>query len=245
MADATMTNDILNGNLSNILNFLAAAAGLGTAAMGLVDSTKAFCGGPSNFGFGYVKEAVEPFLVTADGGQTALGKAEILRTLKANWLNGVPKADQKAKAKSLIHLGLTQGNAAPLAKAAGVDAEKLTALAQKTADGTNPATDEINVLGQFDAVVSAVLDTAYERGDQQYRNAVKLLSTLVATVLGGVGGWLVYGSGAADSVWNYFGTWQFGLSLMVGLSATPLAPIAKDLSTSLQAAAKAVGAVKR
>jgi hypothetical protein len=240
-----MTNDILNGNLSNILNFVAAAAGLGTAAMGLVDSAKAFCGGPSNFGFGYIEKAVEPFLVRASAGPTAFGKDEILQTLKANWLNGVPKADQKAKAKSLIHLGLTQGNAAALAAAAGVDGAKLTALAQTTASGTKPDPDEINVLGQFDAVVSAVLDTAYERGDQKYRNAAKLLSMLVATVLGAAGGWLVYGSGAAGSVWNYFGTWQFGLSLMVGLSATPLAPIAKDLSTSLQAAVTAVGAVKR
>jgi hypothetical protein len=245
MPDVSTATDLLNGNLGNILNFLSAAAGLGTAAMGVVDSTKAFAGGPSNFGFGYIEKAIEPFLATAPGAATAFGKPEILRSLKANWLNGVSKTDQKAKAKALIHLGLTQGNAAALATAAGVDAAKLTSLAQKTASGITPNPDEINVLGEFDAIVSAVLDAAYERGDQKYRNASKLLATLVSVILGGIGGWLIYGHGGSGSVSGYFGTWQFGLSLLIGLSATPLAPMAKDLASSLQAAVKAVGVVKR
>jgi len=236
MSDAATTTNILTGNLGNILNFLSAAAGLGTAAMGLVDSTKVFGGGPSNFGFGYIEKALAPFFVPAPGGPTVFGRAEALRTLRANWLNGVAKADQKAKAKSLIHLGLTQGNAAALATAAGVDAAKLTALAQKTANGTKVEPDEINVLGQFDAIVSAVLDAAYERGDQKYRNASKFLAMLVATLLGVIGGWVVYGSGMSGG--------QFALCLVVGLSATPLAPVAKDLATSLQAAVTAVRAVK-
>ena len=245
MPDGASTTNILSGNLGNILNFLSAAAGLGTAAMGLVDSTKAFWGGPSNFGFDHIKKAIEPFLVQASGAQPVFGKAQILETLKANWLNGIAKADQKAKAKALIHLGLTQGNAASLAQTAGVDPTKLQALARKTADGTKPESDELNVLGQFDAIVSAVLDTAYERADQKYRNACKCLTMLVATLLGGIGGWLIFGSSASGSVFAYFGTWQFGLSLLVGLSATPLAPVAKDLTTSLQAAVAAVRTVKR
>jgi hypothetical protein len=238
MADAATTTNLLSSEyLSNILNFLSAAAGLGTAAMGLVDSSKAFRGGPSNFGFGAIEKEVGPFLTAAAGGPTAFGRAEIVQTLKANWLNGVPKADQKAKAKSLIHLGLSRGNAAALATAAGVNAATLTSLAQNTANGIAPTQQEINVLGQFDAIVSAVLDAAYERGDQQYRNACKVLGLAVSTILGVFGGWIVYGSG--------FGIWQFGLSLLVGLSATPLAPVAKDLASSLQAAVSAVGAVKR
>jgi hypothetical protein len=243
MPDTSTTRDLLNGDLSNILNLLSAAAGLGTAAMGLVDATKALCGGPSNFGFKDIKTALSPFLVRAADEPDAFGTDDILSTLKANWLNGVAKADQKAKAKALIHLGLTQDNASDLAKAAGVDATKLASLAQKTAAGTTPTQEEINVLGQFDAVLSAVLDAAYERGDQKYRNACKLLATAVATVLAVIGGWLVYGSG--HPVWDYFASWQFGLSLIVGLSATPLAPVAKDLASSLQAAAAAVGAARR
>jgi hypothetical protein len=232
-----LTGAALSGDTKQIVNLIIAAGALGTAAMGLVDASKVFGGGPSNFGFGYVADALDPFLVPLTNNSIGFSKAQILRTLKANWLNGVAKADQKAKAKSLIHLGLTTGSAPGLANAAGVNAAKLQSLAQKTADGANVSQDEINVLGQFDAVLSAALDAAYERGDQKYRNAAKLLSMAVATVLGGVGGWLAFGSD--------YTTRDIILSLLVGVAATPLAPVAKDLASSLQAAVSAVGTLKR
>lgn len=235
MADPTA--GMLTGSLTEIVNLVVAAGGLGTAAMGLVDATKAFGGGPSNFGFGYVADALGPFLTSLDGGSPAFGRVQINRTLKANWLNGVALADQKAKAKSLIHLGLTQDSARALAKVAGVDPAKLESLAKKTANGETVTQDEINVLGQFDTVLSAALDAAYERGDQKYRNAAKLLAMLVATILGGIGGWIVFGKD--------FDTGHIALSLLVGVIATPLAPIAKDLASSLQAAVTAVGVLKR
>jgi hypothetical protein len=234
--DAAMAgvDSLLNGDISNILNMLSAAAGLGVASMGLVDSSKAINGGPSNFGFKFIENGVGPFLPNTSG---ALSKQKILATLRANWVNGVAKADQKAKALALIHLNLTVGNAQALATAAGVDGAKLASLAQKVAAGQSATPDELSVLGQFDVVVNAVLDEAYERGDQQYRNAAKLLATAVSTVLAVVTGALAAGS-------NY-SLWSFGVSAVIGLSATPLAPMAKDLATTLQAAATAVGAVKR
>jgi hypothetical protein len=234
MGDPTGT---LTGSLTEIVNLLAAAGGLGTAAMGLVDASKVLGGGPSNFGFGYVAAALDPFLAALASGPPGFGKADILRTLRANWLNGVAKADQKAKAKSLIHLGLTKGSAQALANAAGLDPAKLQSLAEKTAGGENVTQDEINVLGQFDAVLSAALDAAYERGDQKYRNAAKFLAMVIATIMGGVGGWIVFG--------NNYTTRNVVLSLLMGVVATPLAPVAKDLASSLQTAVSAVGTLKR
>jgi hypothetical protein len=227
----------LTGSLTNIVNFLTAAGALGTAAMGLVDATKVFGGGPSNFGFGYVENALEPFLAPLAEASPAFGKTQVLRTLRANWLNGVAKADQKAKAKSLIHLGLTKDSAKALARAAGVNPDKLHALAHKVATGAKVPQDEINVLGQFDTVLSAVLDAAYERGDQKYRNACKLLALVVSTILGGAGGLIVFHDNLTSP--------NILLSLLVGLIATPLAPVAKDLATSLQTAVTAVSTLKR
>lgn len=236
--------DLTAGGLSNslgvILNFLAAAGALGTAAMGVVDASKAFWGGPSNFGFGDVKGALAPFLSPLRG-TSHFGEVDILDTLKANWLNGVAKADQKAKTKSLIHLGLTKGNARALATAAGVDPAKLESLAEKTAAGKKVTQDEINVLGQFDAVLSAVLDAAYERGDQRYRNGSRFLAMVVATIMGAIGGWIVFGDGST----SYFTSGHFALSLLVGITAAPLAPVAKDLASSLQAAVSAISVLKR
>ena len=226
--------------LDNVINFIPAAGGLGTAAMGLVDASKYFDGGPSGIGFAGIAQALEPFLPAPDSpGGTAFGRAEVLATLRANWMNGVAVSDQKAKAKALVHLGLTTGNAGRFATAAGVDPARLASLAAKMAAGTQPSQDEINVLGQFDAILSAVLDAAYEQAEQKYRNACKLLATVVSTVLGVLAGWFLNGQ-----MLEYFASSDFPLALLVGLSGAPLSPVAKDLVSSLQAASSAVGAAK-
>jgi hypothetical protein len=234
--------DVLSGDFTNILNFVSAAGGLGTAAMGLVDASKAFRGGPSNFGFGYIRAAVAPFVVGPTQAPRGFNNGVIWQTLKANWMNGVPMDEQKAKARSLIRLGLTQDNAPALAAAAGVDPPRLIAMAGKVRDGTPLQQQEINVLGEFDVIVCAVLDAAYERGDQKYRNACKLLAMLTSTLLGLFGGWIVFGGSAGTP---FFHRWYFPLSLVVGLCGTPLAPVAKDLTTSLQTAVSAVGVFRR
>ncbi|HZQ12153.1 MAG TPA: hypothetical protein VFB31_05020, partial [Pseudolabrys sp.] len=170
------------------------------------------------------------------------------QTLRANWLNGVAKADQKAAAKSLIHLALSPGNATKLAAAVGIDAKTLDAVAKKIDKGTDLAKSDIDVLGRFDALVSAILDAAYERADQQYRNTAKLLAAVVAMVLSGFGGYFVDAaakSPAALAPFDYMASKEFLVALVIGAIATPLAPIAKDLSSSLQAAVKAIGSVKR
>lgn len=242
-----MADDLLTGQLQNILNFIAAAGSLGTAAYGLVDASKAVLGGMSNPGFGYVRKAVEPLLAAAGPG-AAFGPAQILATLKANWLNGVAKADQKAAAKSLIRQGLTPANAPQLATATGVNPGELSALAGRIRDGQNLTPQDINVLGRFDAVVSAILDLGYERGDQLYRNAAKIAASVVAIVLAAVGGGVIYLHTTTDvgaGIGSYLHSNNFLLAILVGAISTPLAPVAKDLSSTLQAAAKAVSAVRR
>ena len=127
-----------------------------------------------------------------------------------------------------------------LATAAGVDAAKLVSLARKTASGVQPTQDEVNVLGQFDAVLSAVLDTAYERGDQKYRNASKCLAMVVATIMGAVGGWIVFGGG-----FSYFGTSNSPSRLWSAWSPRRWRPSPRILATSLQAAVGAASTLKR
>jgi len=229
-----------DGLLGNIPNVIAAVAALGTAAMGLVDASKAFWGGISRLGFGYIWHAVRPFL--GDGGGK-LGAHEVRTTLLANWLNGVPMAEQKAKVKALVHLKLTTdpARAEALAGAAGVEATGLAAVARKTVAGEAPTEQEIATLGQFDAVLSAVLDAAYERADQKYRNATKVASMFCSAVLAVIGGRYAY-----NMPWEqYLGSQQLFTALIVGIGATPLAPVAKDLTSTLQAAVKALSVVKR
>jgi len=234
-------NEVLNGQLPGILNSIAAAGALGTAAYGLVDASKAFGGGISNAGFVHIRTAIAP-LVGGEGREAPhlFGRKDVLATLRANWLNGVAKADQKAAAKSLIRMGVTPENAQRLADETGVDDATLKSVAEKIRKGETLLEAEVTVLGRFDAVVSAVLDEAYERADQKYRNYCKVVALCVATVLAVVGG-AVLNAGKEP----YWFRHQFWLAALIGFVSTPLAPIAKDLSSALTAAVKAVGVVRR
>jgi hypothetical protein len=213
----------------DIPSAIGAIAALGTAAFGLVDALKGVAGGPSNFGFRYVKTTLLPFAPALN----VVGADAFLETLRANWINGMAMDDQKAKAKALIHLGLTEANAKALAQAAGLDAAALAAVAAKIDAGTPLGTNDVNIVGRFDAIVSARLDAGYERADQFYRDASKLLSGIVAIILA------VCGDMVLNNPIPLFG------AVLIGIVATPLAPIAKDLTSSLAAAVDAISAVKR
>ncbi len=85
-----MSNELISGDLNQIVNFLAACGGLGTASYGLVDGFKAFGGGVSNFGFCYIRKSVEPLIVSNNNaGGKVFGSADVIATLRANWLNGM------------------------------------------------------------------------------------------------------------------------------------------------------------
>jgi hypothetical protein len=241
MPDPQAAADLASAHLSSIITAVGA---LGAAAFGLVDASKTIAGGMSNPGFGYVREAVEPLTSAAAAGAAPAGgaataggldRAQILRVLRANWLNGVAKADQKAIAKSLIRMGLTSVNATALAGATGLNTPALVAATTSIENGTPLTPTDLNVLGRFDAVVSAKLDYGYERGDQFYRNSAKLAAAVVAIVIAVVGTGIVYGLSASN----------FWLAVLIGAISTPLAPIAKDLSSTLAAAVKAVGGARR
>lgn len=223
MADQVFTA-LAGGSLTSLVNLIMAIGGLGTAAMGLVDTTKLFGGGPSNFGFGYIESALAPFLDALASTSAPFGKYAILRKLKADWMNGVAKEDQKAKAKSLINLGLSQAGATALANVAAVDPAMLRSAMQKTVNGQAAPPEQAAVLKQFDVILTAVLDIAYERGDQKYRNATKFLAMVTSVILGGIGGLIVFGTDLTD----------VSFCLLAGIIATPLAPVAKDLASALK-----------
>jgi hypothetical protein len=234
MADHVVTA-LATGGLPSLVNLITAVGALGSAAMGFVDTTKLFGGGPSNFGFGHIEGALAPFLDALASSSAPFGKHAILRTLKADWLNGLAKEDQKAKAKSLIQLGLSHADVAALANVAAVDPDELQSAVQKKVGGPDAAAEEASALGQFDAVLTAVIDTAYERGDQIYRNAAKFLAMVTSVVLGGIGGLIVFGTDRTDLTF----------CLLAGLFATPLAPVAKDLASALQTAVTAASTLKK
>jgi hypothetical protein len=214
-----------------------AIGSLGTAAYGVVDATKGFGGGISNRGFGDIKKVVSKFIPAGsadNGGASALSLPSVLATLRANWLNGMPLADQKSVAKALIKLNLTVASANGMAGATGVGANTLTSIAAKLGTGEALTQQETDVYGRFDLLLTALLDQGYQRGDQRYRNSAKLLAVPIAVTLALLGALTIYGKDA-----------QFFIALVAGLLATPLAPVAKDLASAIQAGTKVAQSWKK
>jgi len=81
-------------------------------------------------------------------------------------------------------------------------------------------------------VLSALIDHAYERADQFYRNCCKLLACFFAIILTWLGN---------RSLEQHLPRWEI---IIVGLIATPLAPMAKDIANAIQTASDAVGKLK-
>jgi hypothetical protein len=218
--------------------YVTAAAGIGTAAFALVDGSKILrSGGVSSLGFGRIAAALARFFAISTppahpaSGAPALGYEQILSTLQANWLNGTQLADQKAIAKSLLKLALTDGFAERFASATGTPQTTVDKIVRHLTEGIPLVDADISAMGRFDLVLSAIIDEAYERADQIYRNSAKAWSVLVSVVLG------VVGFKMAGLEWVD--------GLLVGLAATPIAPVAKDLTSALAAATKAAEVFRR
>lgn len=224
---------ISNLNIESAGTLILAIGALGTAAFGLADASKVLWGGPSRAGFGYIIKALHPFaaaLRNAVGQQDDDGGWQLI--LRSHWMNGRAASDQKAIATSMIQLGLTAESAQTIAPLVHVDPAKFAALITALTKGEAMTPEQVNMFGRFKASVEAIIDAAYERADQAYRNMMRLLSGVFAVFL----------ALAADWLSSSFNDWK--IAVLVGLIAVPLAPIAKDLASALQAAASALGAKK-
>ncbi len=90
--------------------------------------------------------------------------------------------------------------------------------------------------GLSESQVAERIEEAYQRADQAYRNAAKVWALVISVVLAVVGGALVLGTDYTAQ--------NAGICALVGLLATPLAPIAKDLTSALSSAVKAIQFLK-
>jgi len=224
-------------NLQQVPQIVTAIGGLGTAAFGLVDASKVFWGGVNHIGFKRIEKTITA--LTPGGGTNALSQKNILATLRANWFNGTDLGSQKSIAKSLIKLNLNPTNAATLAGETGIDKVVLPAIATSIASGTPLTSAQSDVYGRFDLILTARLDETFQRADDDYRNGTRAIAAVVAVILAVVGG------AALNNKFPPIQSWPFWQSVIVGLLATPLAPIAKDLSTALATAVNAMQLVKK
>jgi len=232
----------MNIDMASLGSVMTAIGALGLAAFALVDTTKTLPGGGvSNFGFAFVEAAVKLFVVPApDSASAADQTGSLLYTLHANWIGGMAAPDQKAVAKSLIKLRLTPETAAQYAAVTQVEPQALAQVAQRMTTGAALDAQQGNALGRFDLALTAILDAAYQRADQRYRNASRSVAALASVALAGFGGYVVN-----DPQLAYAGSPQMWLALFCGVLAVPLAPISKDLTSALSAGVKLAQTLRR
>ena len=261
--------------LELVTGAITAMGALGLAAFALVDALKALPGGGiSKVGFKHILEGCLPFASALRNGagrpvetiSGVQGPAVWQELLLAQWRNGRTKDAQKTLVRLLVRQGLTEGDTADVARFCNVKAADFDALIEKLKAGGDPTTAEGNMLGRIDAVIGFQIDAAYERADQRYRNVARVTAGGIAILLGIAGAFLI-GAGcppppkadpnaaktAADLVvttcsLDYFtdGWWKtLWLGIAAGILAVPIAPIAKDLTSSLTAAVTAVKAIRK
>jgi hypothetical protein len=219
-------------SLGQLSGIIAAVGAFGTAAFGLVDAFKVLPGGGlSRAGFKFIREAVlkiAPQVESLD--DSCLSQDSILYTLQSQWINGVAASDQINIAKSLVKLRLTPATAPGLAKATGVNAEVLSQIAGNILSGMPLTPQQADVYGRFDLLLTTLLDQAYQRADQRYRNVAKVAAIPISVALSLI---------AAHAL-------QFNRmdAVLIGLIATPIAPIAKDISSAVTAGVQALQSLK-
>jgi hypothetical protein len=231
-------------DITSIGSIVTAIGALGTSSFGLVDATKVFGGGVSLCGLADIEKALLPLFgggaANRTDTSTPLAYGSIFENLKANWINGVALEEQKANAKILVKLSLNANTAVMLAKVTGVSPDVLTELAVALNLGAVLTKEETDVLNKFETALNLILDRAFQRADQRYRNSAKFLSGVFAVVLSVIGG-AIFSSGSLDlgplqgAGVDYFNSGNFWLAVVAGLLATPLAPIVKDITSALQA----------
>jgi hypothetical protein len=206
--------------MENIGTIIIATGALGTTAFGIVEALKWTRLGEA--GFGTILKMLGPIIETL---HTAYG-ADFKNLLRAQYRGN--QRDLTRLIRQGVRIGLTPGNAIPIAGFLGiVDAKKLAEAAAQVGKGTDLSAELRNVLGRFELAVDGRIDAALTLAQTKYVGATRVLASLVALFI-------------ALAVGVYLGSGYVFQALLVGIAAVPLAPVAKDLVTALQSASRAI-----
>jgi hypothetical protein len=204
--------------------------GIGIAAFGTVDASRTMFSNIDYLGFNYVQEMVVTLTPEGDGiPENTLSQADILKAVKANWMIGLDLAFQKESAKSFVKMHLTPANAAAVAKRINLNPALLVAAAAHAADGVMLSVQEIDIHERFELVVTALLDQAFQEASRVYRNGMRSLASMFCVVLSLSAAWVLEGR----VLFQPGHSGDIGMALLGGLAATPIAPLAKEVSSAV------------
>ncbi len=212
--------------IEDMVNIVLAAGALGTASFGIVEGLKFF-----RFfgllGFDEIRKNLGPLWDTLS---VAFGP-EYKSMLEGVYFGD--RADLERTLRQGIRIGLTQTNAEDAASIlntiSGVDLKKAAAIIEA---GKGLPDSLKNVVGRYELAADARVDAAMRLAEARYVVGQKISAMAVALVAAVLAGIVMY--------WSSYRPGIFFQSLIVGVAAVPLAPIAKDVATALQSAARAL-----
>jgi len=222
----------MNGFTIDTLGKAVAAAGaLGTACFGIVEALKWTPLGTAGYG------EIPKYLGTdlQEALRVAYGE-DFQMLLRAQYRQD--SQHQMTIAKSLrqgVRIGLKSINAEAIARFLGtVDPVALKAAVANVEAGVALSDANRGAIGRFELAADARIDSALSRAQDVYIGTVRCAASVLAIVLAEATAFLL---GAGVTV-EGLQTWLIGL--LVGTVAVPLAPIANDVVSALQAATRAL-----
>ena len=209
--------------IDSLSSAIAAAGALGTASFGIVEGLKWTSLGAAGFG------EIKTYLGAALSGSLRIAYGEDYENLlRAQYRQD--SHSQATIAKSLrqgLRIGLSSGNAEQIADFLGtVDPVALKQAATNVEKCAALSDVDRAAIGRFELAADARVESALSRAQDVYLGSVRMTASVVAIALGELTAFILH----AD--------WLVGL--VIGLVAVPLAPIANDVVSALQAATKAM-----
>ena len=208
--------------MDNLGTLVLAVGALGTAAFGIVEALKWTPIGL--MGFGQINRLLGGPVMKAL--EVAYGP-EYLSLLKGQYRSGRTEAQLAKTIRQGVRVGLTPETAAGLATRIGVvQPDDLTAVAESLQTGEDLSDEHRSILGRFELALDARIDAAMALANDKYAGSLRVVASAVAIVIA-----LAVGLNAGEDLLT---------SLVVGIAAVPIAPMAKDLSKAIQSAGKAL-----
>lgn len=209
--------------MENLGTIVLAVGALGTASFGIVEGLKWTFVGLS--GFRQIPKLLGGPVMKAL--RVAYGP-EYLSLLRAQYRANRTSGELPKSIRQGARVGLTPETAAELANQIGVVNEAdLKAVASTLQKGKDLTDAQRSVLGRYELALDTRIDAALALANDKYIGYIRVLASAISI-------------GIALGVWRTTEGIELLEALIVGVAAVPIAPIAKDLASAIQSAAKAM-----
>ncbi len=223
---------------THLVDIILAAGALGTASFGIVEGLK---GGEwlkvGSIGFSKIPTELGAGVMNAL--KVAYGN-NATHYLESLFRNSKDSGELSKTIRQGARIGLTKELASDLAESVGViDKDLLTNVAIKLRSGDELDKDERSALGRYELALDSRIDAAIANANTKYisgvRKAASIISILISVVVG-----LTIAFGKENFALTNDVT-PFAIivqSIVIGIVAVPIAPIAKDIVSAIQSVSK-------